>query len=684
MKVLKSADGEEIPVNEYPGDRFIKRRSHQIGKYLSSVAGFDIETSNVEVGGEPLAIMYLWQYVFDYGVGRDVYVGRYWSDLQLLLSDIESAYDLCDSRRLVTLDHNAAFEFQFLRSVGEISDMFAVKERVPVRFMFRGCHEFRCTYKLTNMSLAKFCEAEGAQHAKISNFDYLLTRYPDTPITEYGPSRFSMSDLQYGVYDVLGMVESFRSLLNAEHDDLKTCPYTSTGYVRRESRERIQSNPANRRTFLASQLNAEEYKLCKAATRGGNVHANCLFVGEILKNISGHDKASSYPWQMVSKLVPTGQFLKETSGRIARDCANIMLVKFTNLRIKPGVYNPYLPYNKCERYASSSPKQMTIDNGRILIAPQIVIGITEIDFDIIDRQYTFDFEIIEHYVCGLRELPKEFRDYILEMFKAKCELKHSDPYFYAKFKNKINALFGMLLTDITREDVTYTGGKWGHELPSVAEALRKYYKNYRSFLSYQQGIYITAWARAELQRGIDAVGDDFVYSDTDSVKYRGEHAADFEAINADLIKEADACGVSPVVIGDEVFRLGVWEYDCNYSEFCTHGAKKYAYVYSMDPVNGKHRGELGVTVAGLSKSSGAKYLEEHGGLTAFKVGQLWDCEVSGRLQAVYDDRIRLDRLTIDGHACEVTSNVALIPTTYTLKYTKEYAELLEMRDVYFD
>ncbi len=76
MRVLKSADGEEIPVNEYPGDRFIKRRSHQIGKYLSAVAGFDIETSNVEVGGEPLAIMYLWQYVFDYGVGRDDYVGR--------------------------------------------------------------------------------------------------------------------------------------------------------------------------------------------------------------------------------------------------------------------------------------------------------------------------------------------------------------------------------------------------------------------------------------------------------------------------------------------------------------------------------------------------------------------------------------------------------------------------------
>ena len=67
-------------------------------------------------------------------------------------------------------------------------------------------------------------------------------------------------------------------------------------------------------------------------------------------------------------------------------------------------------------------------------------------------------------------------------------------------------------------------------------------------------------------------------------------------------------------------------------------------------------------------------------MEAFRVGQMWDVENSGRIKAVYDDRIRLEKVMIDGHMCEVTSNVALIPTTYTLNYTKDYAELLELRD----
>lgn len=673
MKVLTS-ENDKIIVNEYPADPFIKRRVYQTGKYVSALAGFDIETSNVELNGETLAIMYLWQYGFDYGGGIDLYVGRTWSDFQKLLGDIERAYNLGSTRRLVTCIHNAGFEFQFIRSVGDISEMFAVKERVPVRFMFRGCHEMRCTYKLSNMSLYKFCEQENAKHGKVSGFDYTITRYPDTPISDF--------ELLYGVSDILGMLESVKHLMASENDTLRTLPFTSTGYLRRDARERVQSNPNNRRDFIEAQLTPEQYKLCKAATRGGNVHANYLFAGSILNDIHGMDKASSYPWQMVSKRYPHGKYVKETSGKILPDASNVMLVKYTNLHIKEDVFNPYIAYGKCERFATSPPREIKFDNGRILSAPQIVLAITEIDAAIIERQYHFDtFEIITHFVSGMKPMCEEFRQMLFEMFKAKCELKTKDPYFYAKYKNKINAAFGMLLTDITREDITYIDGKWDSDLPPVITSLTKYYKNYRSFLTYQHGIYVTAWARKELQDGIDAVGIDFVYSDTDSVKARGEHKEAFDRINADLIAQANNMKVPAVEIGGETYRLGVWEFDSHYSEFCTHGAKKYAYVYSNDPVNGKHKGELGVTVAGLSKIRGAEYLKKNGGLEAFRVGQMWDIENSGRLKAIYDDRIRLEKIMIDGHLCEVTSNVALVPTTYTLNYTKDYAALLELRDI---
>lgn len=41
----------------------------------------------------------------------------------------------------------------------------------------------------------------------------------------------------------------------------------------------------------------------------------------------------------------------------------------------------------------------------------------------------------------------------------------------------------------------------------------------RAFLPFQWGVWTTAWARYRLKEGINIVGDNYVYSDTDSVKY---------------------------------------------------------------------------------------------------------------------------------------------------------------------
>ena len=51
----------------------------------------------------------------------------------------------------------------------------------------------------------------------------------------------------------------------------------------------------------------------------------------------------------------------------------------------------------------------------------------------------------------------------------------------------------------------------------VADLLEK---NARSaFLSYQHGVYVTAWARYRLYEGQKLAGENCVYCDTDSVKY---------------------------------------------------------------------------------------------------------------------------------------------------------------------
>ena len=267
----------------------------------------------------------------------------------------------------------------------------------------------------------------------------------------------------------------------------------------------------------------------------------------------------------------------------------------------------------------------------------------------------------------------EYRDFVKYMFEQKCKLKKADPYFYAKYKNKINALFGMMLTDITRAEILYDG-EWKEVFGDCADLLAEYYNNKKSFLNYQQGIYVTANARADLQAGLDRVGINAVYCDTDSIKHYEDMREVFDKMNADIIKHNHNCGWDGVTVGGKTYHCGVWERDEEYKRFITWGAKKYAYEYAKPEEHDGHK--YGVTVAGLNKAKGAAVLEKEG-LEAFDLNKIFHEEESGRLTAHYNDNIRWERMTIKGHKIELTSNIALLPTTYTLTVKPDYKALID-------
>ena len=97
------------------------------------------------------------------------------------------------------------------------------------------------------------------------------------------------------------------------------------------------------------------------------------------------------------------------------------------------------------------------------------------------------------------------------------------------------------------------------------------------------------------------------------------------------------------------------------------GAKKYAYEDAA--------GELHITVAGVSKYKGAQELAQRGGLDAFKEGFVW--YDAGGIESVYNDDPDIKEVIIDGHKLQISSNVLLRPSTYTLGITGEYARILE-------
>ena len=453
---------DDLIIREYDIDGFMYRADRE-----NMFACFDIETSLLDIPGEEQkqGVMYIWQFCIGNERWRDLYIGRTWEDFKYLVAEIAELYHLGGKYNLLPVYvHNLAYEFQWLRSVLTITDMFATKIRVPIRFTGDDAFSFRCSYRLSNMGLAKFCEQEKAAHGKRSGYNYELTRYPDTPLSD--------EELLYCVDDVLGLHESITNLLLKEHDTLRSVPFTSTGYVRREAREKVLENPANRAKVIDMALTPDDYFLCKAAARGGNTHCFYEYAGQILENIYSDDLASSYPRQMVTKLFPVGAWADERLKDIIKDAANLLHIVLYDLKLKPGVTVPYIARGKCQHSGG-----VLEDNGRILAAEYAELVITEIDAEIIRRQYTFsDVVWIAHKVAERGFLCDEYREYVKYMFEQKCKLKKADPYFYAKYKNKINALFGMMLTDITRAEIMYDG-EWKEVFGDCAELLAEYYQN---------------------------------------------------------------------------------------------------------------------------------------------------------------------------------------------------------------
>ena len=543
--------------------------------YLEIPCAFDIETTNIykkDAAGvidtdalRPYAYMYHWQFCIE----DQVCFGRTWAEFLELLRTLERKLNLSASNRLAVYVHNLSFEFQFFRRFVNVIDGFYKEPYHPLKVVLDCGVEFRDSYALSNMSLAKFCENErGVAHYKLEDsYDYLKIRTPFTPMTE--------EEEAYCYNDVRGLAECIASRML--DDTLAQMPMTSTGYVRRETRNNIRKNKRWRQKFLDMKLDEKLYTMCREAFRGGDTHANLRFSNQTLCNVESYDITSSYPAAMMMRRYPSTKFfpitLQTFEHRDLSDFALLFRVRLMDCRYKGKTGIPYIPRSKC----TGIDKDAVIDNGRVLYASMLQMTVTDIDWEIIREEYSYTQVYYKDiYASKYEYMPKEFRDTVMQYYKAKTELKGLDDkvYEYNKSKNKLNAIYGMHVMRLDHEQTEYKDGEYSTQKKELSELLEKYYKSRNSFLSYQCGVWVTAWARKALRDMLKTVGHkDVVYCDTDSIKFTGDHKADFEEVNARIRKEAEEAGAYAEDAEGRKQYLGVWDNDGSYEEFKTLGAK---------------------------------------------------------------------------------------------------------------
>lgn len=181
-----------------------------------------------------------------------------------------------------------------------------------------------------------------------------------------------------------------------------------------------------------------------------------------------------------------------------------------------------------------------------------------------------------------------------------------------------------------------------------------------------------------MQKGIELVSakkgkdyTDFVYCDTDSVKYIGE--VDWTAYNAEKIRLSTESGAFADDAKGKRHYMGVYESEGIYEKFKSCGSKKYCYIQN---------GKLHVTIAGVDKRNGAKELAKRGGIDALEDGFIF--RDAGGLCAKYNDKPEIEKYFVEGHEIKITSNLYLCKSEYTVGTMEIYKRIIGLSKIYLD
>lgn len=585
--------------------------------YQNIVLTMDIKTSNFIENGEEKSTMYHWQLCI-HGL---VVMGREWQDLIKVINRISEYYKCDYANRVVIYIQNESFEFQFMHMHFDWEKVFALSAREPVRALTTNGIEFRCSFSLSALPRENILSlVDGTTMTVITDKNDGKVRNTRTEITEEEYAEY--------INEVTVLAEYINHKM-IEDKGIAHIKETATRYVRDELRNRTRNarNKKDRAKYNALMadltLTTDEYVMARKCFAGGFAHYASAFKDKVVENVKSKDFTSKYPYVMLAEGFPMSKGRKveiksmAQLEELAKTSCMMFDVMFKNLQKRDNVGDCYLATDKC-----AAKENYDEHDGYIVFAGRIATSMTNVDLEAMKYCYTWDSIAVKNcYVYKKAYLPKAIIEYILELYADKTNLKgvENKTAEYLRKKGLLNSIYGMMVMNIVHDQVEYLRiseiaalykvGEmpWNTIEADVEKAIMDYNQSQRRFTFYPWGVFVTAYARRDLWVAIASLGSDYKYSDTDCVKYTGEHRKFFEQYNNIIKKKLQKMAEYYKIEEDRLHPngkwIGVWEDDGDYDYFKAIGTKQY--ITSKDK-------EMKLTLAGLSKKAMGYIVETYG------------------------------------------------------------------------
>lgn len=634
--------------------------------YYNIPCAFDIEVTNYE----DKSYMYIWQ--FGYYINNIQYVvkGRTWEEFHYFITTLSTK--IGSSHRLIIWVHNLSFEFGFLRGRyhNHITELFCKEHDKPIKFLLFDNLEFRCSYALTNKSLAKLSKDYCTTRKLEGDLDYNILRNSKTKLTEM--------EENYCDNDVIILCEFHIFVINHWLINGKL-PLTATGILRNEVKQFAFDTIGAKRLskFITNNHPSKSFYdlMMRYCFMGGITHANYHYVGKTFSNFESFDITSSYPSVMLQlnyryplKFEQVNISNLQKYNKLNKKFVSIIVITFEDFTATTS----HSLFSKSKAIEIS--KESVIDNGRVQYSKKITIMITNVDFEYLSLFYKWGkYDILKCWKAKTTNLPDYLLKPLINAYNQKAILKKKK-LSYENEKVKVNTGYGM-----TIQRMILNEEKYDNESDTfVTKNAETFYDQVKKgFLLPQWGVFITAYARRNLAMAIWYNYDDVAYYDTDSVKgnfstkcfdYMRQYNKKILMENIKLANKFDI----PL---KSIYNLGMFDRETkknNYSLFKTLGAKRYIYVQND---------KFHQTIAGLGKN--ALYNE------VAKNYNLKETELINKCFEIFDNGMNIKETNklrtirnynyhsdiIDNEIMCEYSSIALVPVEFTLKIESAFFNL---------